>query len=121
MEPEKKYSNYWFSSSDGHTVDEFTTLISQKKVDRLAREGGVCIVYTHFASCFVNEHGEVYPQFKERLEYLSKQNGWFVPANQILDYLFDMRKNHIPGRFYFLIMDMRWVLHRIMKKIRYKR
>jgi hypothetical protein len=119
QELEKKYSNYWFSSSDGHTVEEFTALISQKKVDKLIREGGVCIVYTHFASNFVNEHGQVHPQCKERLEYLSKQNGWFVPANQILDYLSDKQINKTPNGFYFLKMDIRWAIHRCLKKIRF--
>jgi hypothetical protein len=121
QEPHKNYSNYWFSSSDGHTVEEFTALISQKNVNKLVRERGVCIVYTHFSSDFVNAQGEVNPQFKERLEYLSRQNGWFVPANQILDYLLSQKKNHVPGRFYFFKMDIRWVVQRILKKLKYSR
>ncbi len=49
----EKYSNYWFSSSDGHTVEEFTSLLSSKNIDKLQNEGGACIVYTHFASGFM--------------------------------------------------------------------
>ena len=30
-EKSKVYSNYWFSSSDGHTIEEFNALISQTK------------------------------------------------------------------------------------------
>jgi len=121
QEPHKQYSNYWFSSSDGHTVEEFTALISQKNVDKLVREGGVCIVYTHFASGFVNEEGKVHPQFKERLEYLSRQNGWFVSANQILDYLLSQKNNHTSSWFYIFTMDICWIIQRVLKKIKYSR
>lgn len=33
-------SNFWFSSSDGHTVQEFNNLICRKNIDKLERKNG---------------------------------------------------------------------------------
>lgn len=54
--PDKQqYSDYWFSASDGHTIEEFNALTKPENIDRLEEEGGVCTVYTHFASGLVQE------------------------------------------------------------------
>jgi len=120
-EKNKKYSNYWFSSSDGHTVEEFSDLISKENIDKLKRQNGLCIVYTHFASGFVETNGEVNKRFKDRIEYLSEQNGWFVPASEILEYLISQKKNHYTSQFYINMLDFKWSVHRLIKKIKYGR
>lgn len=116
------FSNYWFSSSDGHTVEEFVNLIDQKNVNQLAEEGGCCIVYTHFASGFVDRHGELDQRFKSRMEDLAKQNGWFVPASELLSYLLSKKKSNefIPNK-YLLRLNARWFLSRLKKRIKYNR
>ena len=48
-----KYSNYWFSSSDGANINVFNKLLCKKNVDKLVAQGGCCIIYTHFANGFV--------------------------------------------------------------------
>ena len=118
VEPKKKYSNYWFSSSDGGDAEVFTKLISKQNVDKLVRNKGLCIVYTHLAANFVDNNGQVNPLFKERMEYLSRQNGWFVPASEILDYLSSQTKNRNAGWFYFLMMDIRWLIPQCIKKLK---
>lgn len=76
IDPYKKdYSNYWFSSSDGHTVEEFNELLTKENIDKLEKEGGLCIVYTHFAEGFVDENGNLNPEFKNKIEYLSSKSG----------------------------------------------
>ena len=55
----ERYSNQWFSSSDGHTVEEMCDLLAEANVDALEASGGACIVYTHFASGFVDDGGRV--------------------------------------------------------------
>ena len=82
---------YWFSSSDGSGVSAFNELLSSQNLDRLEKEGGVCIVYTHFAYGFVDENGQLNATTKERLEDLASRNGYFVPVSQLLDL---MRKQH---------------------------
>lgn len=116
-----KYSNYWFSSSDGHTVQEFNNLITRSKTDQLEREGGACIVYTHFASGFVDKLGQLDKKFIKNIEYLSSKDGWFVPASTMLDYLLLQKNNSYASRGYLMNLDFRWVLDRIVKKYRYGR
>ncbi len=120
-EKNKPYSNYWFSSSDGHTIEEFNDLISKENIDKLKQQKGLCIVYTHFASDFVNSKGELNQTFKNRIDYLSKQNGWFAPASEILDYLTAKQIHNKISSFYVNVLDVKWVINRIIKKIKYKR
>jgi len=116
-----KYANRWFSSSDGHTVAEFSDLIDAANVDRLERTGGACIVYTHLASGFVYS-GHVDPGFERKISALSKRNGWFVPVSTLLDYLAGQNATDAdPGYAYRLKTNLRWISHRIGKKRRYRR
>jgi hypothetical protein len=116
------YSNLWFSSSDGHTVEEMTALLAPENLDRLEEEGGACIAYTHFAYGFVNSDGQIVPRFREAVENLASRGGWFVPVGTLLDHL---RANHPgdgdPGYWYELALNLRWLADRIVKKVRYKR
>ncbi len=117
----EKYSNFWFSSSDGHTVNEFNALLAKDNIDRLESEGGACIVYTHFASQFVDSAGRLDREFARNMEYLSGKNGWFVPASTLLDYLLKQRENKYVTRNYLRRLDFRWVLDRVVKRLRFKR
>lgn len=116
------YSNHWFSSSDGHTVREFIDLISRKNLDRLEREGGACIVYTHLSSGFANADGSLEPEFEARMRHLAGRPGWFVPVSPLLDHL-KTRNTTVadPGFAYRLGRESRWLADRIVKKIRYNR
>lgn len=117
-----KYANLWFSSSDGHTVEEMTDLLAPENLDRLEEQGGACIVYTHFASGFVGPDGLIARRFREAIENLAGRAGWFVPVGTLLDHL---RASHAddsdPGYWYELALDLRWVADRIVKKVRYHR
>lgn len=105
-------SNFWFSSSDGADVRAFTALISKDNVDSLVTEGGCCIVYTHFASGFVDGNGEVNPAFRTNLEYLASKGGWFVPAGEMLDHLLAQRKGEFESEAYFTWLDVKRMLQR---------
>jgi hypothetical protein len=121
-EKKKKYSNYWFSSSDGHTVAEFNNLITKKNIDRLIKQNGLCIVYTHFAKGFLDQNGEVERTFKANIDYLSSQNGWFVPASEILDHLLNSKeKEEEVNSTYVNLLDLTWLFDRIVKKTKYGR
>jgi hypothetical protein len=115
-------SNYWFSSSDGHTVDEFIELISSSNLDRLEREGGACIVYTHFSSCFVRADGSLHPEFESRMRDLASRQGWFVPVSTLLDYLERGHAGNVRvGFFYRFGIEIRWFIDRVFKKMRTNR
>ena len=110
------WSNLWFSGCDGHTVREFTDLLRPDALDRLERDGGICIVYTHFASGFVRG-GSVDGAFEDRLRDLAMRPGWFVPAGTLLDRLTEGRDGAAPGYGYLLRRDLRWLADRVRKKL----
>lgn len=94
--PEKPYVNYWFSFSDAYRGDYFKKLLSDKKIDKLVRERGTCIAYTHFACGFQkklpNGTYVINDGVKQKLVKLSQQKeGWFVPASEILDRFLAMK------------------------------
>jgi hypothetical protein len=87
----KKYSNYWFSSTFTPNSNVFNKIVHPKSIDKLESEGGVAILYTHLAGFFRN--GEIDQGFLQTISYLSKKDGWFVPANQVLDFLLEKKKS----------------------------
>ena len=115
------YSNYWFSSSDGDTVDEFTELISPRNVLKLEKENGLCIVYTHLAKGFVDKNGQINSRFKSHIDFLSQREGWFVPAGEILEFLNKASPERYASQSYLFKLDVRWAFERIWKKIKYGR
>ncbi|MFA6216036.1 MAG: hypothetical protein WDL87_00060 [Candidatus Omnitrophota bacterium] len=114
-EQEKPYVNYWFSFSDGYNGIFFSKLLTKKNVNKLVRERGSCIVYTHFAAGFcekINDDNYVLRRdIEEILEDLaSRKEGWFVPTSDLLDRLEQVKNisisstsdgiivtNHNPG------------------------
>ena len=108
----KPFVKYWFSSCDGADVDSFCELLSEPNQERLERERGVCIVYTHFACGFV-EGGRVRPRVERILRALAQRDGWFAPVSQVLDHL---RAQRQPGSIpipEFINMECRWACERI--------
>ncbi|MEM3570213.1 MAG: hypothetical protein QXI20_11875 [Candidatus Jordarchaeales archaeon] len=118
----EKYSNYWFSASDGHSVKEFIHLIAREAVDRLEQEGGCGIVYTHLGDGFADSEGNVHTEFIERMRYLASKEGWFVPASQILDYLLSWHGDDKWVSYpYLLRTNVAWLAHRIRKFVLFGR
>jgi hypothetical protein len=85
-DPGRPYVNAWFASSEGRNVTAFNACVSEEAQDRLEAAGSACIMYTHFASGFV-EDGRVNPRFRALLERLASSNGWFVPVTPLLDHI----------------------------------
>jgi hypothetical protein len=112
----RPYVNYWFSSSDGADVERFNSLIAEQNQERLLRERGCCIVYTHFGHGFVE--GEKLNATWERLmRKLAQKNGWFVPVSELLDFLLEQKKSEkIPwGERRYL--SYRWMLEKVWERI----
>lgn len=91
-DPDKPYVNYWFSFSDGYTARYFNSMLSVKNIEKLIKQRGTCIVYTHFAAGFTykeaNGEYKVNESTKNALvELASHKDGWFVPASKIMDRL----------------------------------
>jgi len=115
---QEQFSNFWFSSSDGHDCPSFIKLLSKKNIDRLEKEKGCGIIYTHFAYGFVDEEGVLDPDFMASVRYLSEKNGWFVSASALLDYMADGRdEDAYISKLQNFYLDMIWFAERIMRKI----
>jgi hypothetical protein len=78
----------WYASAEGGDVSAFVDMIAEANQDRLAAEGGACIMYTHFAKGF-HADGQLHGRFVERMKRLASLGGWFVPVGELLDFLRD--------------------------------
>jgi hypothetical protein len=110
----RPYVNYWFASSEGPAVDSFVSTLAEKNQDRLAVEGGACIMYTHLA-CGFYEDGRIHPRFKFLMERISKMNGWFVPVCTLLNYLLQSRGSHNITERERIILERKWLMHKIIR------
>ncbi len=105
-DPKRPFVNYWFSSSEGGNVKSFNQLISDRNQDRLEREGGVCIAYTHFTNGFI-KGDKVNTTTKELLYKLSRRDGWFVPVSTLLDYLKNQGPGELPSLYELARMELK--------------
>lgn len=111
-DPVRPYVNYWFASSEGPSVESFNTIMSEDNQDRLVREAGACIIYTHLAAGFF-QNGRINERFKMLMERVSRLNGWFVPVHTLLDYILKVRGNHCIGRAERNALERRWLWHKV--------
>lgn len=84
---DKPFVNFWFPTSDGDKIEQFEALLSPENLDRLEREGGVCLVYTHLGAGSFSKNEDSLRRFEARIKDVAARNGWFVPASEILDHL----------------------------------
>jgi hypothetical protein len=108
----KPFVNYWFSSCEGHDEATLCRLLSEQNQDQLEAEGGVCIVYTHFANGFV-EHGELNSRFASLMRRLAQKNGWFVPVSTLLDYLRERSPDGAIAPSHLANLEIRWLLGKL--------
>ncbi len=116
-DPLRPYVNYWFSSSDGSTLDMFNRLLSEKNQDRLEQEGRVCIVTTHFGKGFWSNRG-LDKKFRHLMERLSRKSGWFVPVSDLLDFLLKKNGHHVISDGERSRLERRWLLSKIAAQFR---
>ncbi len=120
-DPTRPFVKHWFSSCDGADVNSFREMISLDNQERLEAQGGVCIMYTHFACGFVNR-GAVDAATEELLRALARRNGWFVPVSCLLDHLRQEKSDCTIQAAELASMERRWAFQRLsqlaMKRIR---
>ena len=111
-DPRRPYVNHWFASSEGQDVGKFNSCVSERNQDLLEREGGACIMYTHFGNLFLKD-GQLDSRFKFLMERLSKKNGWFVPVAVMLDHLLEQKGRHDITASERSSLERRWLLHKL--------
>jgi len=112
----RPYVNYWFSSSDGADVERFNRLISERNQERLLREKGCCIVYTHFGKDFV-EGGKLNATWEHLMRDLAQKNGWFAPVSALLDLLLEQKRIESISWAERQYLSYRWILERLWERI----
>lgn len=85
-DPARPFVNAWYASAEGGDVDSFCATLSEANQDRLAAEGGACIIYTHFAKGFFHD-GKLHARFDSLMRRLAGLGGWFAPVGDVLDFL----------------------------------
>ncbi len=113
-DPTKPFVKNWFSSSDGGNLGKFCNIIAEKNQDKLEDEGGVCIMYTHFASGFV-ENGVVNPNFERLMRRLAAKDGWFVPVSKLLNHLGETRSSPAIPIGELIRMEGKWLLSKLFR------
>jgi hypothetical protein len=92
-DPLRPYVNGWFASSDGADCLRFNRLLSRENIDRLVRERGACVIYTHFAKRFTRHCASGWilaDDFRRTVDDVtSREGGWFPTASELLDRLRD--------------------------------
>ena len=112
-DPARPYVNHWFAASEGNRAELFNAMVSEDNQDKLMREGGACIMYTHLAKGFL-EKGKINTRFKVLMERLSKMNGWFVPVHTLLDFILQARGHHSITQAERTNLERRWLWHKVL-------
>lgn len=86
-----KYSNYWFSVSDGRNVNRFNSITRNNNIAKLKREKGCALVYVDFDQKFIGRGGKIDYEFEKNIENISRENGWFTTVTECLDYILKNR------------------------------
>ncbi len=117
QDPSRPYVRWWFSAADAEDVDEFNRLLRPQNQERLEREGGVCIVATHFGKGF-GAGGTAHPQTRRLLELLAGRNGWFPPVGELLDWLRAQRADERLPAGEWRRMQWRWARDLLLRVVR---
>jgi hypothetical protein len=72
-------------------------------------------MYTHFAVGF-QQDGRLKPRFRELMVRLSKKNGWFVPVQQVLDYMLSVKGGHVLTSKERARLERQWIVDRVLGK-----
>lgn len=115
----EKFCNYWYSSTFASNQWMFNKIVNKKSIDRLEREGGVCILYTHLG--YYYKKGEIDKGFKKTIEYLgNKKTGLYLPVGEVLDLLLERKiENNIPEYLPFWFKK-RIELQSLITRIKYR-
>jgi len=115
-DPCRPFVKFWFSGYDVPDVSTFNHLLSKPYLDRLEREGGVCIAATHFGKFFVRD-GILNPATQTIFRDLAERSGWYPSVSELLDYLRARADRPAAiGMRELKLMEWRWFWYRIRAK-----
>jgi hypothetical protein len=107
-DPDRPLVNSWYASSEGANVRSLVSMIAEANQDRLAEEGGACVMYTHFGHGYV-KGGKLDPDFRRLMTRLAGMNGWYVPVSTLLDQIRAQRGEHVITAGQRRELERRWL------------
>jgi len=113
-DPLTPWVRYWFAASDGHRAPTFLRALNDANQDRLERDRGACILYTHFGHGFVHA-GQLNPEFRRAMERLARKKGWFIPASTLLDFLMRSRTSTALSETQRNVLETRWLWEKLLR------
>jgi len=116
-DPRRPAVPYWFVASDGADWARFNRLLRPESQERSERQGGVCIVYTHFGERGFVEGGRVNPETRALLTALARRPGWFVPVTVLLDHLRACQRSFTLSCGERFRMEARWMMSSFANKV----
>nr|NIM01218.1 hypothetical protein [Acidobacteriota bacterium]NIM60443.1 hypothetical protein [Acidobacteriota bacterium]NIO59661.1 hypothetical protein [Acidobacteriota bacterium]NIQ30755.1 hypothetical protein [Acidobacteriota bacterium]NIQ84380.1 hypothetical protein [Acidobacteriota bacterium] len=105
----------WFASAEGASAEPLVRTLSRANVERLAEEGGACIIYTHLGEDCWSE-SKLHAGFVEAMTRLSKMNGWFVPVYQLLDYVVEKKGIHTLTPSQRRSLERAWLWDKVRRR-----
>ncbi len=112
FDPKRPYVRSWYSSSEGSNRDRFVATLAEANQDRLADEGGACIMYTHFGHGYVS-NGRLDRRFIELMTRLARMDGWFAPVSDVLGHIRGNRPPHVITAAERSRLERRWLLAKL--------
>ena len=116
-DPARPLVPYWFSAADAEGATEFADLLTPRRVEALARDGGVCIVATHLGKGYAVD-GAVPAAVRRCLEHLVSLDGWFPTVRELLDWLRQRRGGGPLPAGEWRRMQWRWFRDLLVRKAR---
>jgi hypothetical protein len=115
-DPSRPLVRWWFSGAEAEGARQFVDVLRADRLDRLEREGGICIVSTHLGKSFAND-GLVHPLVRARLEDVARRPGWFPTVSQLLDWLREQRSASELPALEWRRMQWRWARDLVRRKV----
>lgn len=113
-----KYSNHWFGSTFAPNPVMLRKVLTKSNIDRLEKEGGVCILFTHLG--YYENRLFHTAEFARMIEYIGKKNGWFVPVSTVLEFLKKQRQERNSSDYIPFLYRKKAELHSIITRIKYR-
>jgi len=108
----RPYVNYWFASTEAPDVRSFIKVLSEGNQNKLLREEGACIVYTHFGKDFILNR-KLNHAFCEVMESIAGKDGWFVPVGDLLDYILQYKAHGEILKWQRSSLEWKWMIHKL--------
>lgn len=102
----------WFITADAPDAEAYGKIVNPKSIDKLAAEGGICILSTHLGKGFYRD-GKLDASFVSSIEHLVSLKGWFVPVSELLDCIHSKAPTQVLGKSGLAMLEARYIVDKL--------